>query len=264
MAGWQDVKQVDQIGFPEFTAKIVKDTFAALIDANVTQMEAYTEMVKVVGATLSEYINNTKDYVSADQIIGFLAQNMPPTQADEDANQTSSIYKGKTLSATDARELNDATTFTAESGETRDEYNEGETLDDNAWDSLLEILAKVIAQNKYIILKEMVKQGMLRLVVNDGTIETRLNFYANSTIRTHKSESEYKRDTERKTHGGGFRGGFRIGPFSIGGGYSGSKVNTELKVQTSRSSENTYDSTRVHLFGGVKLNFKTDYLALTE
>ncbi|MFO8047817.1 MAG: hypothetical protein R6U29_02190 [Desulfosudaceae bacterium] len=254
-----DAKQIDEIEFPEFTAKLITDTFKALIDANITQMEAYTEMVKIMGTTLSDYINNTKDFISGEAIINFLAEKIPPLESDDE--HTSSVYKGKELTATDAEELNELLTFDAESGVTPPEYEAGDVMNDSNWGALLEAVAQLISQNKYMILKEMVKQGMLRLVIENGVIETRLHFYARSTRYTYAHSTDYHRDTTRKTSGGGFSGSL-FGLF--GGGYSSKTTKTSVNVSTARAGETTYDTTSVHLYGGVKLNFKTDYLKLSE
>lgn len=255
----EDAKDIDDIEFPEFTAKLITDTFSALIDANITQMEAYAELLKVVGTTLSAYINNTKDFIAAEDVLAFLGEKLPSPRSDTDHSST--IYKEKSLSADDATELNNVLKFDPDSNVTPTTYAAGNTLTGAVWDTLMEELAQLLAQNKYQIFKEMVNQGMLRLVINDGTIETRLHFYARSTKHTYQNQSDYQRNTERNRKSSGFGGGL-FGLF--GGGYSKKSTSTSVKVATARSGERTYDTTSVSLFGGVKLNFKTDYLKLSE
>lgn len=255
----EESRQIDAIEFPEFTAKLITDTFKALIDANITQMEAYTEMVKIMGTMLKEYINNTKDFISGEAIINFLAEKIPPLESDDE--HTSSVYQDKVLTETDATELNKLLTFDDEAGVNPPVYNADDRMDENNWETLLEAVAQLISQNKYMILKEMVKQGMLRLVIENGVIETRLHFYAYSTKYKYKNSTDYRRDTTRKTSGGGLSGSL-FGFF--GGGYSSKTTETSINVSTARSGETTYDTTSVHIYGGVKLNFKTDYLKLTE
>lgn len=46
-------KQRTQNRLPEFTAKLVTDTFEVLVNANLTQMEAYSELLEVTGDILS-------------------------------------------------------------------------------------------------------------------------------------------------------------------------------------------------------------------
>lgn len=254
----EDATQIDEIEFPEFTAKLITDTFKALIDANIVQMEAYAELVKTMGTSLSTYINDTKDYVSAEAILAFLAEKMPALR--DDTAHDSTIYSGKTLTDQDANELNGLLKFDTDSGVTPTTYATGDTLSGSAWTTLVEELAKLIAQNKYQLLREMVKQGMLRLVVENGVIETRLHFYARSNKYTYDQTTNYHRDSERKVSKGAI-GGF-LGFF--GGGYSSKTTKTSVNISTAKSGQSTYDTTSVSLFGGVKLNFKTDYLKLSE
>ncbi|MDY6822840.1 MAG: hypothetical protein SWH68_03460 [Thermodesulfobacteriota bacterium] len=205
-----------------------------------------------------------KDFISGEAILNFLAEKILPLESDLENNYeyTSSVHKDKELTETEAKELNKLLTFDDEADVVPPEYESGYDMsEDGNWETLLELVAQLISQNKYMILKEMVKQGMLRLVIENGVIETRLHFYAYSTKRNYEYLSHYRRDTTRKTSGGGLSGSL-FGLF--GGGYSSKTTRTSINVSTARSGETTNDTTRVHLYGGVKLNFKTDYLKLTE
>lgn len=254
-----DAKEVENIGFPEFTSKLITDTFEALINANVTQMEAYSELLEVTSVSLSAYINNTKNDVSPETILEFLAVKLPPLIADED-NQTSSIHKGKKLTEQDAEGLNRLIKSDAEAGRTAVVYEKNDTLDDSKWASLLDNIASVISQNKYQLLSEMVRQGMLRLVVDNGTIETRLNIHASSQKFTYTNASQYHRGTQRSTNRGRVGGIFSL----FGVNTSNKSVRTSFKVSTARAGQNTRDETTVDISGGVTINFSTDYLKLTE
>ncbi|WP_413699982.1 hypothetical protein ACLKMH_22115 [Psychromonas sp. KJ10-10] len=68
---------VSEIGFPEFTAKLVTDVFEALVNANLTQMEAYTELSTTMEDGLEAYINNTKNDVPPEAILELLTEKFP-------------------------------------------------------------------------------------------------------------------------------------------------------------------------------------------
>ncbi len=44
--------RLDEIGFPEFTAKLITSTFDALIIANLKQVESYIGLVEQVSKSL--------------------------------------------------------------------------------------------------------------------------------------------------------------------------------------------------------------------
>jgi hypothetical protein len=56
-----------------FTTNLITSTFEALVQANHSQMLAYQEMVSVLSQGLSTYINETKDDVSGEEVMEFLA-----------------------------------------------------------------------------------------------------------------------------------------------------------------------------------------------
>jgi hypothetical protein len=51
---------LNEIRFPECTAKLVTDTINALASANIRQTEAYIELVTKISKTLTDFINETK------------------------------------------------------------------------------------------------------------------------------------------------------------------------------------------------------------
>jgi hypothetical protein len=55
---------LNEIRFPECTAKLMTDTINALASANIRQTEAYIELVTKISKTLTDFINETKDDTS--------------------------------------------------------------------------------------------------------------------------------------------------------------------------------------------------------
>ena len=64
--------QLNRIGFSEFTTKLVTDIFDALVQNNIAQMEAYTEFLNSVSGSVQDFINETEDDVSAEELIEIL------------------------------------------------------------------------------------------------------------------------------------------------------------------------------------------------
>ncbi|WP_413699981.1 hypothetical protein ACLKMH_22110 [Psychromonas sp. KJ10-10] len=81
-------------------------------------------------------------------------------------------------------------------------YTEETNFTGEIWTGLLDSLSAVIAQNKFTLLQNMVKQGMLRLVVDNGTIETSLTFDASSTASTYENVTDFERTNTKSTRRG--------------------------------------------------------------
>jgi len=248
-------EMVKDIGFPEFTAELINSTFDALVSANLRQMTAYAELMKTLSDDISQYINNTRDSISGSEILGFL-ERVLPVNSDE---YTTKVRKGVDLTDSEALLLNDELKLPAEAG--RDSLTvSGGPITESTFNAIMEAAADRIAANKYQLLKDMVKQGLLRLVVNDGTIETRLNFSAWSYDNSSSKATTYDREKNSSKRAGsrGFFQSILSGPsFGVGS-------TTTIKVSTSEEKSNSADGSRYNIFGGVRLNFKTDYLPLSE
>lgn len=244
-------KNVGEIGFPEFTAKLITDTFDALISANMRQTEAYMELMSNVSKDLTTFINDTKDDISGEMVLDFLIKIMP------EGSGTRIRKNNQAVLGTDAQKLN-------ETLEVKD--NDGTTIEHAAFTSdqkvsdvyqeILEAAAKRLAANKYTYLMEMIKMGMLRLVVEKGLIETRLTFNTYGYSYDSEVTSEYNRQTSRSGGASGIIQTILTGPKT--------SANTMLKIST--ANEKHYDTTgsSVQIFGMVQLNFKTDYMPLSS
>lgn len=249
----EQATHLGEINFPEFTAELITDTFKALVDANLRQMEAYTELVKSVGCLLKDYINNTRDDITGEQVLSFLASTMPAPEQDP-SGHASVVYPGKTLSAAEASDLNKAVALSPDAtGVDHPSITAGK-CEGALWTKVVKAVANRIAQNKYQLLSEMVKQGMLRLVVNKGTIETRLMFNAFQQSYDSTQTASYTSSTTRRNSGGGFF----VGLFGAGSSYK----KTNVSVSTVKSVSSDYSSSSVSIYGGVKIEFSTDYQKL--
>ena len=68
----ENATRLSEIGFPQFTAQLITDTFNAITTSYMEQMAQYIGVVQAVSQTLQDYINNTADDISADEIGAFL------------------------------------------------------------------------------------------------------------------------------------------------------------------------------------------------
>lgn len=249
--------RVNEIGFPEFTAKLVTDVFDALVAANIRQTEAYVELVQQVSKSLTQYINDTRDDISGADVLHFLAAILPG-ETDE---EPSKVVEGVTLTADDASILNPALSV-----EGLDDNNEvvdttavptGSALTTEQFDMLLTAVTNRLAANKYSLLQQMVQQGILRLVVETGVIETRLLFttYGQTFYQSHATK--YQRDNYRKRSKAST--GFLT---SMIGNAASATRRSRVTISTARETNRDISGSRVQIYGRVQINFKTDYQPL--
>jgi hypothetical protein len=255
--------RLNEIGFPEFTAKLITDTFDALVAANIRQTEAYIELVQQVSKTLTQYINDTRDDISGEELMQFLAAALPPDDADAESDPTKVAVNG-TITTTDRTNLNTALAIPghpAEGDIAADNQVNVPTdtaLSESHVQTILQAVANRLAANKYDLLKEMVKLGILRLVVENGTIETRLTFTTYGSTFYQKQATQYHRDSFQ------FKSKARTGWFvSLWAKASASTRYSSVNVSTTRETNRDISGSRVQIYGSVIINFKTDYQPLT-
>lgn len=138
-------------------------------------------------------------------------------------------------------------------------------IDQTAIAKIYDSVAEVIASNKYALLQEMVKLGVLRLVVERGVIRTALSF--TTWENENKSASSYdhhktavtERHVERNRRAGGIIGMMRNRTMSR------DRTKTrDLRVETTRESSSSSQGTNIVITGGVEIYFKTDYLPVAQ
>jgi hypothetical protein len=243
--------RLNQIGFPEFTTKLITDVFDALIVSNLRQMEAFAELLAAVGKELNEYIADTEDDIDGGDIMEFLARALPPV---EGSDQPSRVHIGGSLTSTESADLAARVTVP---GEDAPDLPDGD-IDEDAFDAILAAVARRIAARKYDLLTEMVRQGLLRLVVETGTIETRLTF---TTYAQHTSARQRATHNARNWSVSESRSSGVIQKLLTGGRHSASSQ-TGVTVSTTSEQDRDISGSRVQIYGGVTINFKTDYLPL--
>lgn len=250
--------RLSEIGFPEFTTKLVTDVFDALVSANLRQTEAYISLLREVGKSLTTYINDTKDDIGGEELMQFLARVLPPEDASGDSETATKVTPAATLTNDDVTALKSAVTIDEAPGN-ENQIPPAGALDQAKYDKILDAVACRIAANKYDMLKEMVKLGILRLVVENGVIETRLTFTTYGSSFYQSKSTDYSRkafDFKAKAKTGAFVSLWAKASASTS--YSSINISTAEKINQDRSGST------VNIFGRVQINFRTDYLPLKE
>ncbi len=105
----------------------------------------------------------------------------------------------------------------------------------------------------------MAKQGVMRLVVTEGEIETKITFSTwNNSSRGY--ESGNSRNVKDKSKAKDVRGVGIIGIFR--NKRKRKSTNRTVTVNTAKSYQRDSSGTKVDIFGRVLIKFKTDYAPL--
>ena len=243
-----EAKRLDEIGFPEFTSKLISDTFSAIVSSMIDQQEAYADLVEKVAMSIEDF---ETEAVTGEDVDRWLAQQFPGGEG-----QDTLIRDGAELSSDEVARLHDSLGATASeiSGASLPAAESSTTLDEDAVSDIRAIVRRQLAQPRMDALESLVEQGVVRLVVDDGTIETDLKFHTYGSERSASRQSSYDRDS----WGVGGQASFVGSMFGISarGGYN------SISVSTSSKEDRAYSSSQVRIKGGVTINVKGDYQPL--
>jgi hypothetical protein len=243
-AAVNEAKRLDEIKFPEFTVKLITDVFDGLIAANIRQTESYVELLKATSQNVTEFVNNTKDDIDGEMILQYLS-GIISDPAKVAVNSSLTTEEAKAVTDAIAEVPGDKVTVSAG------------TISQSIYEQILEAIAKRIAMDKYTMLKEMVKLGILRLVVETGVIETKLTFKTYGNNYYYNNASRYNRSSTTRSAGA------RTGLFtSLWCKAAAATRTTSIGISTASNTSTSSSGSSVEIFGRVQINFKTDYQPL--
>jgi hypothetical protein len=267
------------IPFVEFTQELITGVFDSLVEAHILQVEEYAEFVQTLTQDLSTYINNTNDGVSFDEISDFVLKYDLP--AVSEAELESVLDALESPSSSSPVSSTPATTDTWWGGlmnalapavdslvdkipdpsqhadlEALSAFNNGVTSTMPNYQQIYSAIASLISSNKYSVLQNMAQQGMMRLVVTEGEIETKITF---STWQEQENTYETKNKTKVRQ-----KSKLKLRKGALGA-YKKAKRNEkrrQVTVNTAKSYHRDTSGTKVDIFGRVLIRFKTDYAPL--
>lgn len=268
------------IPFVEFTQELITGVFDSLVEAHILQVEEYAEFVQTLTQDLSSYINNTNDGVTFDEISDFVLKYELPTVSETDLENILNNLESPSTNPP-VSSGNPATTDSWWGGlmnalapavdslvdkipdpsqhadlQALSAYNNAVTSVMPNYQQIHDAIASLISSNKYSVLQNMAQQGMMRLVVTEGEIETRITF---STWQERESTLETKnkaraRDASRTRLRKGALGAFKKAKRN--------ERSRQVTVNTAKSYQRDTSGTKVDIFGRVLIRFKTDYAPL--
>lgn len=240
MAAIDTAARLNDIGFAEFTSKLVSDTFQTLVASQIEQTQAFADLVRQTAKSLTDYINDTKDDISGEELLQYINALLPEQDAAD--IQANGGQPNVTLTADEAAQLNRDLAY--------DTVTPAFTAGTTSTLSIREAIAKRIAANKYELLTEIVRLGLIRLVVTDGFIDTKLSFKVEEFAEAKTLAQKYARTS------GGFSASLgvigKVFNLRASGGYN------KVKVSFDRATTETGSSTDINIQGQVHINFRSD------
>ncbi|MBZ4373459.1 hypothetical protein [Corallococcus sp. AS-1-6] len=266
-SGVAALKQVQNLGFVEFTAGLITGTFDAIVGATIKQMKAYAELVADLAKTLAEF---QEEHVTTAQVNAHLSQRYG------DGLGGTSCRTGYTFKDTAADAATGAPATTAHENlmqvvtalleETKDnkvplqfvspnEVSSSATSFTTAQVDLIRAaIAEMLAIKMITHLRAMARDGMARIVVSNGEILSRLTFTVTSTDAQTVQRNRYDQSNFSANVSGrvGFGGWFRT---SFGASYS--------NLQVSSVNESSFDAVTMNaeIIGQVRIQFRTETFA---
>jgi len=262
--GMEAAKQVQNLGFAEFTASLINGTFDAIVGATIKQMEAYAKLVADLekGLTLFQAEN-----ISDAQIGQYLAERYPDgkggtcirpgyefpgVKADPETGASKQDPSDQFNDVVEAlseetKKLDTPLQITRESlGITQSATKFSPEQVNKIRASIGLVLAKTMLDH----LKQMARDGMARIVVTDGEISSKLTFHISTTTLQERQQEQYNQNLNRTQVG--------VGGNGLWWKAKASTDNTNLNV--SSMNEKSFDSTLMdaQMIGRVKIRFKTE------
>lgn len=235
--------RINDIGFPEFTAKLVNDTVDSVVGATIRQLKSYAELVAEVGQGLQAFVAKA---VSPEAVQQYLKDAFPTA----DGNSTAVVVNG-----TYDKQLYQE--ITGRFGAIDGLADPGEGTATFSQDNVDKITAKVQGEmNKtatvsFNALKTMVEMGYARVIFTDGHIRTKLTFDVTATDSSRRSSSDIAQSAFQASMS--MRGSFLSAMLGISGGVS----YRNLHVRTVNEQSAAATTVSADIIGEVQVNFAT-------
>jgi hypothetical protein len=266
------IRGMNGIPFVEFTSSLINGVFETLVESQITQMRAFMEIFQAISAGMASYINATADDVDDAATLDFL-QNLPAvanapstggTQGQTAVNDVGTglaSLSGGTAGAvvSIAKGVLDVIRTRVDVPGITNALPPAATTDPVSVpvDHLKRAIAQRIAANRYGALENMMRMGLMRIVVDNGLLEARLTF---NTFENHTDEQESRDRHKDRTRTRTLPGG----PIGRMLGRNQRSVSRVVNVKQVKELHRDTSGTSVKFYSRVLLNFKTDYMPLGQ
>ncbi|MPQ43157.1 hypothetical protein [Clostridium tarantellae] len=246
--------RANEVGFLEFTAKLINDVFDAIVTSSLNQAQAYMDLISGTKKSLSAFINDTKDSIGGDLILQFLVGIVPnPNYA---AGTKISSDSSELLTPTEAKIINNAILIPGLN--TPSPANSNTPIKD-IYPAIIDAVSKRIAANKYSLFQELSKVGALKILIQEGEIESRVTFNTYESNFYTSNTSQYNSNDFLFSHTA--KTGSIVNNW-INSSFYTKHSNINVNPANLLNSHSTVTSSQ--MFGAVKLKFTTTYESLQQ
>jgi len=268
-AGVNALRNVTEIPFPEFTAKLIDGVFTAIIAGTIKQMEAYADLIANLAKTVSTF---QTENVTDDMVNKFLIDNypdgkggttvrtdykfliIPSSPENHPWDQYNSIYNSLIekigLSDSDWTEL--VSGKPTKEADPTDEDKEDFFFKEQEVKKFRQGIARHLAHTMIDQLQAMATQGMARIVIDQVKI------YSSMTFKVQTTDIETASKAAVNTERVGAYVHTQVGFVKAWGVKAGATYGS-LSVRVANESSFSKVTMDATIIGGMELNGHTDY-----
>lgn len=254
------------LGMAEFIAKLIDETMEAVIDSQMRQAENIAEIKSAAFMSLSDYAEtNISDEEALNYMKELFSPDAPPAEG-----QVPNIEKIRTLVLVELSPAHVSVPRSTKGGTSKPasltSSRNPAVLNQAGMKFLLSAVKVNMAERHHQILQALAKDGIPRIVIDNGEINAKVSFTATS-MEQHQSSSSQKKgavtsDSKWQKMNGGtlsmkLNGNTTlIKAEKMSGEYTSYLPGTKLVIENASQSSN---SSTTNLFGEITVKFKTIY-----
>ncbi|NEP48617.1 MAG: hypothetical protein F6K65_07185 [Moorea sp. SIO3C2] len=221
--GISGAKQVQELGFTEFTAGLINSTFDAIMGATIKQMEAYRELVANLAKTLAQFqAENVCDVHITDHLAqhysdgqggtvvrpNYTFKTIPADPNTGTQEKPANYFLREVAQALEAETINLTNPLILTIQENQERFFTSQVQ------AIRSKIGELLATNMIENLRAIAREGMARIVVTDGEILSKLTFNVTATEQETTGTNQYQRQhecQEAMQRGlGGFHGAYKV------------------------------------------------------
>ncbi|MGE5674227.1 MAG: hypothetical protein ACM3XM_10095 [Mycobacterium leprae] len=249
---FQTANNVKQVGFADFTTDLITRTADALVDSTVSQVRAFSELVKEVAGGLESF--KRRNPVTTAQVDRYLIANFPTADGTDTVIKVDGTYD----QALYDRIIEALPNLAPKEGSTPVlpvPTGDGDQLDEAMVTGIRLEVRNVLVQDvelAYENLENLIRIGYARIICQNAHIETGLKFNVSANANFTANSNTTSMTTSR------VGGGIRLGRFSFGA------CRTNLTVETVDSRNYEAITMSSQIVGKVAVDFRTESFDLEK
>jgi hypothetical protein len=234
------LSKVNQIGFAEFTSKLISETVDAVVGATIRQIKSYAELVQELSQGVAAF---KAKCVTAESVQQYLADAFPAEGGG------SAVAAGNTYDHALYEQI--VNRFGQIDG-FEDPQDGTSTFDADQVQAIADktqALLNQAAEASYEHLRTMLQMGYARVIFTSGRIKSKLTFDVQATDNRNRTSSDLAQSAFNAS--AQMKGGI----FGALLGVSGSTSYSQLRVRTVKASDVEADKVKGEIMGEVEVNF---------